>query len=679
MADDSDPLLALATRLDKAASEISRQTTEVHDVADELAAMAEDGGGVEPPDPEPPAEGAHPADPASWTVTNLVDATQHSLALPVELRGPGLVVASFSGEHATKLELGALDGFTGTDPAVLAGNTLRLYHRALAANERLNMLTLLVSPAELVLGWIGWFPDEDGEFVIATVGSAATNAAGIEIMLPSLPAGALVISAVADNWGTADVWACHDTTEVQDAARTDAGGHGQAVAVRVGAPAGDRTMRWTRATPASRVIGAALVFDTKATVIPDPEAPPEPEPGPDPEPPEPEPPSPPTEGLEPPVAGATHVGLKVGPARQTVTAIGFGLGSPRGQSPASTLAKHAKVLVRDPGANSIRLNGPSTSYVDSCKALAEAGIKLVHVTSYEENLTTNPVGSAKSFVGGVMQLLSKGVKVTSVSSRNEPSYRLWGGDKARAIHKAYREELDRQGLQKIVLVSPEFANTDSWSHDCARDLKSMMGKEIGAWGCHSYGLGLDEKLSQMVLPQGIAFVQHESGYGSWTSTCAKILNDRNRGCAGWDFHRAHQTQPDGDLSQSLIAYSGAPTGHYYAWLRIALTLPLGTRIYQVTRNSVTGDDAKHMHFKRTFSSTVYAAAGKRSDGRWGICVFNNGASTLQALVELPEKRNAECRGVIANGAKAREVRVSMKEGQLRTPALAKGDLLAVVG
>ena len=96
-----------------------------------------------------------------------------------------VVVASFSGEHATKLELGALDGFTGTDPAVLAGNTLRLYHRALAANERLNMLTLLVSAAELVLGWIGWFPDENGEFVIATVGSAATNAAGIEIMLPA--------------------------------------------------------------------------------------------------------------------------------------------------------------------------------------------------------------------------------------------------------------------------------------------------------------------------------------------------------------------------------------------------------------------------------------------------------------------------------------------------------------
>ena len=113
---DADQLLALATRLNKAATEISKQTTEVHDVADELAAMAENGG-VEPPDPEPPAEGAHPADPASWTVTNLVDATQHSLALPVELRGPGLVVASFSGEHATKLELGALDGFTGTDPA----------------------------------------------------------------------------------------------------------------------------------------------------------------------------------------------------------------------------------------------------------------------------------------------------------------------------------------------------------------------------------------------------------------------------------------------------------------------------------------------------------------------------------------------------------------------------------
>ena len=144
---DADQLLALATRLNKAATEISKQVTEIHDVADELAAMAENGG-VEPPDPEPPAEGAYPADPASWTVTNLVDATQHSLALPVELRGPGLVVASFSGEHATKLELGALDGFTGTDPAVLAGNTLRLYHRALAANERLNMLTLLVSPAE---------------------------------------------------------------------------------------------------------------------------------------------------------------------------------------------------------------------------------------------------------------------------------------------------------------------------------------------------------------------------------------------------------------------------------------------------------------------------------------------------------------------------------------------------
>ena len=43
--------------------------------------------------------------------------------------------------------------------------------------------------------------------------------------------------------------------------------------------------------------------------------------------------------------------------------------------------------------------------------------------------------------------------------------------------------------------------------------------------------------------------------------------------------------------------------------------------------------------------------------------MNNGAAKLQALVELPEKRNAECRGVIANGAKAKETRVSMKDGQ----------------
>ena len=56
---DADQLLALATRLNKAATEISKQTTEVHDVADELAAMAENGG-VEPPDPEPPGDGAYP-------------------------------------------------------------------------------------------------------------------------------------------------------------------------------------------------------------------------------------------------------------------------------------------------------------------------------------------------------------------------------------------------------------------------------------------------------------------------------------------------------------------------------------------------------------------------------------------------------------------------------------------
>ena len=41
---DADQLLALATRLNKAATETSTQVTEVHDVADELAAMAENGG-----------------------------------------------------------------------------------------------------------------------------------------------------------------------------------------------------------------------------------------------------------------------------------------------------------------------------------------------------------------------------------------------------------------------------------------------------------------------------------------------------------------------------------------------------------------------------------------------------------------------------------------------------------
>ena len=221
-------------------------------------------------------------------------------------------------------------------------------------------------------------------------------------------------------------------------------------------------MRWKRATPASRVIGAALAFDAKAQVVPDPEAPPEPEPGPDPEPPdpEPEPPSPPTEGLEPPVAGATHVGLKVGPARQTVTAIGFGLGSPGGQTPASMLEKHTKVLVKDPGANSIRLNGPSTAYVDSCKVLADAGIKLVHVTSYENNLTTNPVGSARASSAGSCSFCPRGSRSpASAAATNLPTGCGAATRHARSTRRT-GEELDRQGLQKIILVSPEFANTD---------------------------------------------------------------------------------------------------------------------------------------------------------------------------------------------------------------------------
>ena len=438
-------------------------------------------------------------------------------------------------------------------------------------------------------------------------------------------------------------------------------------------------MRWTRATPADRVIGAALAFDAKAAVVPDPEAPPEPEPGPDPEPPEPEPPSPPTEGLEPPVAGATHVGLKVGPARQTITAIGFGLGSPGGESPAKTLEKHTKVLVHDPGANSIRLNGPSTAYVDSCKVLADAGIKLVHVTSYENNLTTNPVGSAKSFVGGVMQLLGQGVKVTSISSRNEPSYRLWGGDKARAIHKAYREELDRQGLQKIVLVSPSSPTPTAGAHDCARDLKGMMGKEIGAWGCHSYGLGLDEKLSQLVLPQGIAFVQHESGYGSWAVDLRQDperpeprlrrlgFPPRSPDPARWrPVAEPDRLQRRADRALLRLVADRADTAARYA------SAPGDPRLGERRRRRTHAFQADVL---------VDGLLGRWETLGWplGGLVMNNGAAKLQALVELPEKRSAECRGVVANGAKAREVRVSMKDGQLRTPALAKGDLLAVDG
>ena len=197
--------------------------------------------------------------------------------------------------------------------------------------------------------------------------------------------------------------------------------------------------------------------------MPDPEAPPEPEPGPDPEPPEPEPPSPPTEGLEPPVAGATHVGLKVGPARQTVTAIGFGLGSPGGQSPAKTLEKHTKVLVK----RSRRQLDPAQRPEHGLRRQLQGAGRRRDQAGPRHQLREQPDHQPgrqrqERSSAGSCSCWPRGSRSPASASRNEPSYRLWGGDKARAIHKAYRDELDRQGLQKIILVSPEFANTDSW-------------------------------------------------------------------------------------------------------------------------------------------------------------------------------------------------------------------------
>ena len=145
MADDSDQLLALATRLDKAASEICRQVTEVHDVADELAAMAENGGEVEPPDPpEPPAEGAYPADPAQ------LDGDQPRRRRAAQPGAAGRAARAWAwswrrSPASTRPSWNSvpLDGFAADrSRRQLAGNTLRLYHRALAANERLNMLAL---------------------------------------------------------------------------------------------------------------------------------------------------------------------------------------------------------------------------------------------------------------------------------------------------------------------------------------------------------------------------------------------------------------------------------------------------------------------------------------------------------------------------------------------------------
>lgn len=585
------------------------------------------------------------------------------LDIPAEIRGPGTLVVIVGGEAPSDLRLGPIFAEINIIPAFelsglaseLGGNACLLSHGVIEEGRRCTGFQLEVAPAAPVIGLIKWLPRIVEPPIAAVQGLARPPSDDASCILEGLPAGARVLTAVVDNW-QADY-----RSNLIELMHHSAVSIGMGVYEWRGAPAGDFDTGIRRTVPTGRLCIVGAAWDARDPIVPRP---------PIPEPPPPPPPPPPTgDGSPIPVdTSAAQDTIEVAPvARHVRHGHGFGLGSSTGQSSADTLGRFSDALFDDLGTGIIRINNHSLAYMPSIKLARSMGC-MVHLTGYGW-VVADPKGSARRLVDGIDAIVQAGGWISSACPQNEPTFRLWTDDQARAAHLELRLELDRRGYGGIQIVSPEFANTDGETMRGARLFKPLLDNgTIHYFGHHAYGLGVDRELASVLGTS--PGCQGECGnVTSMANMLARVLNDTNCLTSVWIAHRGHQTDPKSEPGQNLIAHDGTRYPWWFGMQHaLARALPTGTPIHRCTMNGA------EMVWKRETTSRVYAAAGKRN-GRWTAVALCYKGATTQPTFKLPEKLTANVEGFrLSSTGSAAAIAGRIVEGALRFPPLSNGQM-----
>jgi hypothetical protein len=277
---------------------------------------------------------------------------------------------------------------------------------------------------------------------------------------------------------------------------------------------------------------------------------------------------------------------------------------------------------------------------------------------------SNPDAHASWIASVAKGLEDKGITVDATGIANEPNDgAIWNGNEEQsrqqmaACVKALGRELGNRGLDKVKIISPETSNVDHIGYqlteaviDDAEALEALDG-----FSTHSYGMCLTREMRDMVAPHGKEFWVTESGDNGpegndddeKATVCAsRLLDDINLGATHWVQFIAFSQRDDGDNATRIIWFdkgSGEvqPLLKFYYFKQILSCIRPGAVMRNATADlwdladrmndemntqgiddvyKIWDDRFDNMEIQYGIKAPVYAAAGRNTDGTWGLSV-----------------------------------------------------------
>ncbi|MGD0497166.1 MAG: hypothetical protein ABSC23_01905 [Bryobacteraceae bacterium] len=265
-----------------------------------------------------------------------------------------------------------------------------------------------------------------------------------------------------------------------------------------------------------------------------------------------------------------------------------------------------------------------------------------------------------------------GLAFQYVGTCNEPDAdNLYAPSQAAEVVKEFRAALDKRGLQKVGIVSPECANVDRKGMSYIQNIKDdpTALADLAGFDLHSYNMSFTPEYFDLSNVAGKESWQDESAANGpegdndaalAAGSVARACNDFNFGCGVWMHFEAYLPYDPRDNATRIMGYDPT-TGDHQPFLKYYYYKQLrrGFKDGCVFRSS-TSDDAREDRY-RTMTLThgdrpaIVGAAGKNVDGSWGMNVVN--------LTSAPDRRPGVSPGA-ANYQPAATYKITYHVGEL---------------
>jgi hypothetical protein len=259
------------------------------------------------------------------------------------------------------------------------------------------------------------------------------------------------------------------------------------------------------------------------------------------------------------------------------------------------------------------------------------------------SISTNYPGGLNGYAAHHAQVIADckaaGFVFQYAQTGNEPNCgQIYPSDSAAALVKYFRTQLDSRGLQSVKIVAPSAASVDATGMSYIQNIKNDATAlaDLGAFDSHSYNMSFTPQYYDLCnVPGKESWMTESSDNGPETFTdsarasaqAARVCNEMNQGCNVWLYFIAYLGYDPNDNATRIMGYDATTYAHqcflkYYYFKQERLGFKDGC----VFRSSTSNDTRESRYTTMTLTygdrPAIVGAAGRNTDGTWGITVSN---------------------------------------------------------